>query len=87
MLKPAREFSHGLDLGTAKRQRFLIRNLKVSQSRKQIILFSILPKNEQKNSILVARIPNRSFSFVFWENLEQNNLLLKFTDLTLYITN
>ena len=30
--------------------------LKVSKSRKQIFLFSILPKNEQKPSILMARI-------------------------------
>ena len=30
--------------------------LKVSKSQKQIILFSFLPKNEQKTFILVARI-------------------------------
>jgi hypothetical protein len=32
-----------------------VAGLKVSKSRKQLTLFSILPKNERKTSILIAR--------------------------------
>ena len=49
--KSVREISSGLDLGTAKRQKFLVRNLKVSQSRNQIILFSIFTKKQTKKNL------------------------------------
>ena len=39
--------------------------LKVSKFQKQIILFSILPKNERKTSILVARILGEKFFVQF----------------------
>ena len=38
--------------------------LKVSKSRKQFIVSSILPKNERKNSTLLKS----NFSILFWEN-------------------
>ena len=39
-----------------KESSFIDIRIKVIKSQKQIIFFSILPKNEQKTSILVARI-------------------------------
>ena len=46
--------------------------LKVRQSRKQIMVYSILPKNEQKITILSifqrGDAQDSDFLFVFWEN-------------------
>ena len=59
--------------------------LKVSKSRKQFMVSSILPKNERKNeknrpnTTMIIRV--QFFSFVFWENRGHYKLLSRFTDL------
>jgi hypothetical protein len=63
--------------------------LKVSKSRKQIMMSSILPKNQQNKFNLRYHNTVRSkffvFSFVFWENWGYHKLLSKFSDLYLGI--
>ena len=60
--------------------------LKVSKSRKQCMVSSILPKNEQKNekidllnSTMIPKV--EFFLFVFWENRGRHKLLSRFTHL------
>ena len=56
--------------------------VKVKKFQKQIILSSILPKNE-RNNMQHFSLATRTeiFLFVFWKNWQQDNLLLKFSDL------
>ena len=54
-----------------------ILNIKVSKSRKQIMMFLILPKNEQNSLRILSWV-----CFVyFWQNPGLHNLLWRFTDL------
>ena len=56
--------------------------LKVSKSRKQIMLSSILPKKRTKKFYLrYHRSIFFAFSFVFWENLGYRKLISRFSDL------
>ena len=43
--------------------------VKVSKSQKQIMVTSILPKNEQKITISSENIRDSDFLFIFWEEL------------------
>ena len=52
--------------------------LKVSQSRKQFMVSSILPKNECWDSFMYRKLSQRSF---FWDNWGYPKLLLRLSDL------
>ena len=60
-------------------------SVKVRKSQKQIMVSSILPKNEQKITILsifsLENTQESDFSFVLWKNWRHHNLLLRLTDL------
>jgi hypothetical protein len=58
-------------------------NLKVSKSRKQFMVSSILPKNKRNSlSWALSLLSNDSeFRLFFWENWENHDLLLRLSDL------
>jgi hypothetical protein len=64
---------------------YIFRALNVRKSRKQIMVLSILPKNDRKITILnifyLGNTQNSDFLFVFWKNWGDHNLLLRLFDL------